>query len=81
MNDRKGTSWGKVLIAVAATFFVLSTPCLLGGVLGLLGVVADAGQAENRQIGLQAFRISLYPLGAGLLFLVAGLLVLRSRKK
>ena len=81
MNDKQRKLWGMVLLAIAAVFFLLSTPCLLGGVLGLLGVLADVGTAENRQMGHQILRMALYPLGLGLLVLVVGLLVLRSRRK
>ena len=81
MNDQQRKLWGKVLLAIAAVFFLLSTPCLLGGVLGLLGVLADVGTAENQQMGYQILRMALYPLGLGLLVLVVGLLVLRSRRK
>lgn len=81
MNDQQSKLSGKVLIAIAAGFFLLSTPCLFGGVLGLNGVLADVGPAENRQIGYQAFLIATVPLGIGLLVLVAGLFFLRSRPK
>ena len=81
MNDQKRRLWGKVLLAIAAVFFLLSTPCLLGGVLGLLGFLADVGTTENQQMGRQILRMALYPLGLGLLTLVVGLLVLRARAK
>jgi cytochrome c biogenesis protein CcdA len=81
MNDQQRKLWGKVLLAIGAVFFLLSTPCLLGGVLGLLGVLADAGPTENQQMGHQILRMALYPMGLGLLVLAAGLLVLRSRPK
>jgi cytochrome c biogenesis protein CcdA len=81
MNDQKRKLWGKVLLAVAALFFLLSTPCLLGGMLGLVGILADVSTTENQQMGHQILRMALYPLGLGLLTLVVGLLVLRSRPK
>jgi cytochrome c biogenesis protein CcdA len=81
MNDQQRKLWGKVLLAIGAVFLLLSTPCLLGGALGLLGVLADAGPTENQPMGHQILRMALYPMGLGLLTLVAGLLVLRSRPK
>ncbi len=81
MNDQQRRLWGKILLAIGAVFFLLSTPCLLGGMLGLLGVLADVGTVENQQMGQQLLRMALYPLGLGLLTLVVGLLVLRSRAK
>ena len=81
MNDRQSNLGGKILIAIAAVSFLLSTPCLLGGVLGTNGVLADVGTTENRQMGQQLFRMAAYPLGVSLLALTAGLLVLRSRPK
>jgi hypothetical protein len=81
MNARNHRIWGKVLLAISAALFMLSTPCLFGGVLGLLGVLADVGPTENRQMGQQFFRYAAYPLGVGVIVLSASLLVLRSRPK
>ncbi len=81
MNDRQSNLGGKILIAIAVVSFVLSTPCLLGGVLAMQGVLADVGPTENRQMGQQLFIYAAYPLGFGLLALVAGVLTLRARPK
>jgi hypothetical protein len=81
MNDRQRKLLGKVLIAIAVVSIMLSAPCLLGGVLALSGVLADVGPAENQQMGQKLFLYAAYPLGFGLLALVAGLLVRRSRPK
>ncbi|MDX2147431.1 MAG: hypothetical protein SFZ23_07895 [Planctomycetota bacterium] len=81
MNDRHKKRAGQVLVAIAAGLFLLSTPCLFGGVLGVLGILADVGPKENQQIGHQAFRIAMYPLGIGMVMLLAGLLLLRSREE
>lgn len=81
MNDRTRKLGGTVLIALAAILFVVSAPCLLGGVLGLAGVLADVSYPENYQMGRQALGIAAYPLGGGLLALLAGILVRRSRPK
>lgn len=81
MDDRRSTFWGKVLIAIAAGFFLLSTPCLFGAVLGFLGVLADVGPSENQQMARQALRMATYPLGVGVIVLAVGLVVMRSRPK
>lgn len=81
MNDRHHARWGIALLAVAAGLLLLSAPCLLGGALGMVGVLADVSGPENQQMGRQLLRMSVYPLGAGLLVLAVGILVLRSRPK
>ena len=42
------------------------------GILGFLGVLADVGPAENRQMGLQLMAFGLVPLLGGAVLLVAG---------
>lgn len=81
MNDRQINLLGKVLLAIAAFSFLLSALCLMGGVLGLLGVLGDVGPAENQQMGQQLFLYAVYPLGVGLLVLGVGLFVRRSSHK
>lgn len=58
---------------------LLSMPCLLLGVLGLIGVVADVGVAENRSIGFGFLRLAIIPLSVGGVVLVIGLLARRGR--
>jgi cytochrome c biogenesis protein CcdA len=81
MNDQQRTVWGKVLITTAAGCLLLSTPCLLGAVLAHLGVLADVGPTENQQMGQQILRMAVYPLGVGVLLLVAWLVVRRRAPK
>lgn len=80
VNDRKRQVGGMVLIVTAAVLLVLSTPCLFGGVLGLLGALADVSAAENRQMGRQFLLYAAVPLAGGVLALVVGLHALRSRR-
>jgi hypothetical protein len=70
-----------VLIGIAAVLFVLSTPCVFGGVLGLQGALADVGPAENRQMGRQFLLYAAIPLGLGVLALLVGVRALRSARR
>lgn len=79
MNDPQRKLWVKVLFAAAGVCVLAASPCLLGSVLGYMGILADVGTQENQQIGSQALRMAAWPLGLGVLALVAALL-LRSRK-
>lgn len=79
MSDRWRNILGMVLLVIAGVLFALSVLCVFGGVLALLGVLADVGPEENQRIGRQAFVLALYPLGVGVLILVAGVLVRRAR--
>ena len=80
-NDRQGNLWGNVLIWIAVGSLMLSMPCVFGGLLGLLGILADVGPAENRQMGLQSLRLAVLPLGLSGVVLVIALVVRRSRPK
>ncbi len=80
-NDRRGKLWGTALMWIAAGLFALSMPCVFGGVLGLLGVLADVGPEENRQIGVQSLRLAAIPMGLSVAALVVALVVRRSRAK
>jgi hypothetical protein len=77
MSDRWRNILGVVLFVIAGVFFALSVLCVFGGVLAMLGVLADVGPEENQKMGREAFVLALYPLGVGVLFLVAGMLVRR----
>lgn len=81
MNHRQHHRLSKTLLLTAAGCFLLSAPCLLGAVLAHLGVLADVGPAENQQMSRQALRLSVYPLGVGVLLLLAWLVVRRSTPK
>lgn len=77
MSDRWRNILGVVLFVIAGVFFALSVLCVLGGVLAMLGVLADVGPEENQKMGQEAFVLALYPLGVGVLILVAGVWVRR----
>lgn len=70
-----------MLLWIAAACFALSMPCVLLGVLGLLGIVADVSPDENRSIGLGFLRFALIPIGIGVAILAAALAGRRSRHK
>lgn len=80
-NERRGNLWLKVLVGVAIACFLLSTPCLFAGVLGFLGVFADVGPAENRQMGFQLLRIAAIPIGLGVVVSAIAIIVWRSRPR
>jgi len=71
--------WFWVLIWLSVGFFALSSPCLLFGVLGLLGIAADVGEAENLEIGRQSLLIALIPIGLGILTLIAAMFCRRPK--
>lgn len=72
--------WMIALWCVAAACFVLSAPCVLLGGLGFLGIVADVGPAESREIGWGFLRWAMVPLALGVIALLAALLLRRSTK-
>lgn len=65
----------KSLFWFSLVCFLASTPCMFFGLLGLLGVVADVGDAENRKIGLGFLGYSLIPLGIGVVALCVSLAI------
>ena len=69
-----------VLFSVSGLFLVASAPCAFLGAMGWLGVLADAGAAENRQWGVQFLYYAAVPFGLGVITLVAALLR-RGRKR
>ncbi len=73
MPDPRPSRLPKVLLWISAGFLVLSMPCLLLGLLGFIGVVADAGPEENQSIGFGFLRIASIPLGMALLILIVAL--------
>ena len=58
-----------MLLWIALACFVLASPCVLMGVLGLLGIVADVSPAENREIGVGSLLISSIPAELGVVLL------------
>ncbi len=80
-KERRGNLRLKVLIGTALACFLLSTPCLFAGALGFLGVFADVGPAENRQMGFQSLRIAAIPVGLGVVVSAIALVVWRSRPR
>lgn len=80
-DHRRSHLWWIVLFWVAVGCFVLSMPCFLASLLGLLGVLADAGPADNRRMGLQLLRMAAIPLSVGLVVLLVALVVRRSRRQ
>lgn len=68
---------GYVLLGIAAAALMAATPCVGMGLLGLLGVLADVGEDENRRMGVQSLRIAMIPAGVSVVALVGGFMVLR----
>lgn len=77
--SKRSNRWFWVLIGISLGFFALSSPCLLFGVLGLLGIAADVSGAENLEIGRQSLLIALIPIGLGILTLIAALFCRRPK--
>lgn len=68
-----------ILLALGAISMLISLPLLGFAVLGFLGVLADVGVAENREMGMQLVLMGLPPLIGGVVFCAIGLLVLKFR--
>lgn len=65
------------LAGIGGVVLLAAMPCFFLGVLGLMGVVADVGPAENREIGWQFLGIGVIPLVIGAGLLIAARLVRR----
>jgi hypothetical protein len=78
-EERHRTRWRIALLCIAGACFVLSAPCVFLGGLGLLGVVADVGVAENREFGWRFLRLALIPMGLGLIILLIALSLRRPK--
>ena len=61
------------LSVIAAVLFLFSAPCVLFGVLGLLGMADDVGPGENARIGLRFLGIGFVPalLGGVVMFVAS----------
>lgn len=79
MPSKRSNRWFWVLIWLSVGFFALSSPCLLFGLLGLLGIAADVGEAENMEIGRQSLLIALIPIGLGILTLIVAVFCRRPK--
>lgn len=76
-DSRRKRVCGYVLLGIAVVALLAAMPCIGMGLLGLLGVLADVGQDENRRIGVQSLRISMIPTGISIVALVGAFVVLR----
>ena len=71
-----------LLLILALGSLIPAVLFFLGGILGLVGILADVGPAENRQFGLQAMGLSLlFFVLAGGAFLPAAILYRNSTGK
>lgn len=65
-----------MLLALGVIGILISVPLLGFAALGFLGVLADVGPAENRQMGVQLLTLGLPPLICGVVLCVLGLVAL-----
>lgn len=73
MQPKNLSRWKAALICASIACFVLSAPCGLLGVLGLIGIAADVGVAENNEIGFLSLRVAMILMSVGVIALIAGL--------
>lgn len=67
---------GYLLLALGVFGILISLPLLGFAALAFLGILADVGPAENRDMSIQLLSLGLPPLICGLMVCVLGLLVL-----
>jgi hypothetical protein len=73
---------GFMLLALGVIGILISLPFLGFAALGSLGILADVGPTENREMGTQSFSLGLPPLIGGVVLCVLGLLALsRSHRR
>ncbi len=60
-----------ILLILGAAVTLLSLPLLGFAVLGFIGILADVGPAENRQIGFGFLKLGLPVLAVGLTLCIA----------
>jgi hypothetical protein len=64
---------GFMLLALGVFGILISLPLLGFAALGFLGILADVGPSENREMGLQLLSLGLLPLICGVVLCVLGL--------
>lgn len=62
-----------ILLALGVIGILISLPLLGFAALGFLGVLADVGPTENREMGIQLLSWGLPPLICGVVLCVLGL--------
>jgi hypothetical protein len=65
LSDQQLSLGNKLVLGGAIGCILLASPCFGFGVLGLLGVLADVGSAENRAMGMQLLQMAAIPAGVG----------------
>jgi len=66
--------WRFILVALGVIALLISLPLLGFAALGCLGILADVGPAENREVGLRFLALGLPPLISGVVSCALGLL-------
>ena len=64
---------GFMLLALGVIGILISLPLLGFAALGFLGILADVGPDENREMGIQLLSLGLPPLICGVVLCVPGL--------
>lgn len=65
-----------MLLTLGVIGILISLPLLGFAALGFLGILADVGPIENREMGIQALTLGLPPLICGVVLCVLGFRVL-----
>ncbi|MEZ6068113.1 MAG: hypothetical protein R3B90_20910 [Planctomycetaceae bacterium] len=69
-----------MLLALGVIALLAAIPLFGFAALGLLGILADVGNDENREIGLQALSMGLPALVSGLVLCAGGLWTLAKNR-
>jgi hypothetical protein len=72
---------GIILLALGVIGVLISLPFLGFAALGHLGILADAGPAENHAMGVQALSFGLPPLICGVALSMLGLPLIARRHR
>lgn len=72
---------GFMLLALGVIGILISLPLLGFAALGYLGILADVGPTENREMGIQSLSLGLPPVIGGVVLCVLGLMALARHRR